>query len=121
MFKNVLVFQIEHWAPPTLPEMERRLEAFRFVECGATQPESAGWVAPRGDRHAALAESVGGQVILKLCTETRAVPGAVVRTQLEAELDQIEQATGRRPKGKKARELKDHIVHTLLPLSLIHI
>ena len=115
MFKNVLVFQIEHWAPPTLPEMERRLEAFRFVECGATQPESAGWVAPRGDRHAALAESVGGQVILKLCTETRAVPGAVVRTQLEAELDQIEQATGRRPKGKKARELKDHIVHTLLP------
>lgn len=115
MFKNALVFQIEHWAPPTLPEMERRLDAARFVECGATQPESAGWVAPRGAKHAALAESVGGQVILKLCTETKAVPGSVVKTQLEAELDQIEQATGRRPKGKKARELKDHIVHTLLP------
>jgi recombination associated protein RdgC len=75
MFKNALVFQIEHWAPPTLPEMESRLDAARFVECGATQPESAGWVAPRGDKHAALAESVGGQVILKLCTETKAVPG----------------------------------------------
>lgn len=115
MFKNALIFQIEHWAPPTLPEMERRLDAARFVECGATQPESAGWVAPRGAKHAALAESVGGQVILKLCTETKAVPGSVVKTQLEAELDQIEQATGRRPKGKKARELKDHIVHTLMP------
>ncbi len=115
MFKNALVFHIEHWAPPTLTEMDNRLDAFRFVECGATQPESAGWVAPRGDKHAALAESVGGQVILKLCTETKAVPGSVVKTQLEAELDKIEQATGRRPKGKKARELKDHIVHTLLP------
>ncbi len=115
MFKNALVFRIDHWAPPDLAEIERRLDAGRFVACGATQPESAGWVAPRGDEHAALAESIGGQLILKLCTETKTAPASVVKTQLEAELDQIEQATGRRLKGKKARELKDHIVHTLLP------
>ena len=115
MFKNALVYRIEHWAPPTLTEMEERLSGARFIECGATQPESAGWVAPRGDKHAALAESVGGQVVFKLCTETKAVPGDVVKTQVEAQLDAIEKETGRRPKGKRVREVKESVVHTLLP------
>ena len=115
MFKNALVYRIEHWDQPALTEVERRLAAAPFVECGATQPESAGWVAPRGDKHAALAESVGGQLLFKLCTETKAVPGGVVKTQLQAQLDAIEQQTGRRPKGKHAREVKEAVVHALLP------
>jgi recombination associated protein RdgC len=115
MFKNALVFHIDHWEQPDLPQIEQRLDAARFAECGATQPESAGWVAPRGDKHAVLAESVGGQIILKLCTETKAVPSSVVKTELELHLDKIEKDTGRRPKGKKAREIKDEIIHTLLP------
>ena len=115
MFKNALVYRIEHWAPPTLTQMEERLSGARFIECGASQPESAGWVAPRGDKHAALAESVGGQVVFKLCTETKAVPGDVVKTQVQAQLDLIEKETGRRPKGKRVREMKEEIVHELLP------
>lgn len=115
MFKNALVYRIEHWEQPSLAEIESRLARSPFVECGATQPESAGWVSPRGDKHAALAESVGGQLVLQLCTETKAVPGGVVKTQLQARLDQIEQETGRRPRGKLARELKEAVVHSLLP------
>ena len=115
MFKNALIYRIEYWAPPTLTEMETRLSGARFVECGATQSESAGWVAPRGDKHAALAESVGGQVVFKLCTETKAVPGGVVKTEVQAQLDVIEHETGRRPKGKRVREVKEAVVHALLP------
>jgi len=115
MFKNALVYRIEHWEPPMLSEFEKRLASARFVECGASQPESAGWVAPRGDKHAALAESVGGQLILKLANETKAVPGRVVKDQVEAELDKIEKDTGRRPKGKRVKELKESVVHALLP------
>ena len=95
--------------------MDERLANARFVKCMASQPESAGWVAPRGDKHAALAESVGGQVVFKLCTETKAVPGSVVKTQVQAQLDTIEQETGHRPKGKRAREVKEAVVHALLP------
>lgn len=115
MFKNALVYRIEHWAPPALTEIENRLQGVRFVECGASQPESSGWVAPRGEKHAALAESVGGQLILKLCTETKAVPGAVVKTQVEEKLAAIEKDTGRRPRGKIVKELKEEVIHALLP------
>ncbi|MEW6707602.1 MAG: recombination-associated protein RdgC [Pseudomonadota bacterium] len=115
MFKNALIFRIVHWEQPTLPEIEERLAGLRFVECGATQPESAGWIEPRGERHGALAESVGGELMLRLATETKAVPTSVVKQRLEEALDKIEADTGRRPKGKKAKELKEAIVHELLP------
>ncbi|MET0383995.1 MAG: recombination-associated protein RdgC [Burkholderiaceae bacterium] len=115
MFKNVIVYRIDQWEPPSPETLEERLGAARFVECGASQPESSGWIEPRGRKHGALVESVGGQWILKLCTETKAVPGGAVKTQLEARLDKIEQETGRRPKGKHAKEIKEGIVHELLP------
>jgi recombination associated protein RdgC len=115
MFKNALVYRIEHWDQPSLTEIESRLVGARFVECGASQPESVGWVEPRGEQHGAMIESVGGQLILKLCTETKAVPGSVVETQVQARLDTIEKDTGRRPKGKIVKELKEEIIHALLP------
>ena len=115
MFKNALVYRIDQWAPPGLPEIENRLLGARFVECGASQPESVGWIEPRGEKHGALVESVGGQLILKLCTETKAVPGSVVKTQVAEKLDAIEKETGRRPKGKIVKELKEEVIHTLLP------
>ena len=115
MFKNVIVYRIDQWEQPPMAELEARLDAARFVECGASQQESFGWVEPRGEKHGPLVENVGGQWILKLCTETRAVPGGAVKTQLEARLDKIEHETGRRPKGKQAKELKEEVVHELLP------
>lgn len=115
MFKNALVYRIEHWAQPPLAEIEARLQGARFVECGASQPESIGWVEPRGEAHGAMLESVGGQLILKLAVETKAVPGSVVKSEVQARLDSIEKDTGRRPKGKIVKELKEEVIHTLLP------
>ncbi|MCM5678505.1 recombination-associated protein RdgC [Schlegelella sp. S2-27] len=115
MFKNALVFRIAQWDRPAVADIEERLAGARFAECGATQPESAGWVEPRGQKHGALVESIGGQWILRLCTETKSVPASAVKTRLEEQLDKVEQETGRRPKGKRAKELKEEIVRDLLP------
>ena len=115
MFKNALVYHIDQWEPPTQADIERRLTGARFTECRPTEPESAGWVEPRGQKHGALIESVGGQLVLQLRTETKPVPGSVVKEQLAARLDRIEAETGRRPKGKAAREIKEQVVHDLLP------
>ncbi|XVJ68728.1 MAG: recombination-associated protein RdgC [Rhizobacter sp.] len=115
MFKNALIYRITEWDRTALSSLEERLAAGRFAECGATQPESAGWVQPRGEKHSSLMESVGGQLILQLCVERKAVPSSVIKTQLQARLDKIEQETGRRPKGKMAKELKEEIVQDLMP------
>jgi recombination associated protein RdgC len=115
MFKNALVYHIDQWEPPTQSDIEHRLEGARFAQCRPSQPEAAGWVEPRGQKHGALIESVGGQLVLKLCSETKPVPSSVVKEQLNGRLEKIEAETGRRPKGKAAREIRDQIVHDLLP------
>ncbi len=115
MFKNALLYRIGPWEPPSSAEIESRLDAGRFAECGASQQESIGWVEPRGEKNGVLMEGVGGQLILKLCVERKAVPSQVVKNTLEQQLEKIEADTGRRPKGKKAKELKEDIVHGLLP------
>jgi recombination associated protein RdgC len=115
MFKNLIVFRIAQWEQQSQKDIEERLDGARFVECGASQQESAGWVEPRGQKHGPLVENVAGQWILRLCTETKAVPGGAVKQQLEARLDKIEQETGRRPKGKQAKEIKEELIHELLP------
>jgi recombination associated protein RdgC len=115
MFKNALVYRIGSWDPASMADIEDRLAGGRFMACGATQPQSSGWVEPRGEKHGALAENVGGQLILQLCVERKAVPGSVVKAALNERLEKIEAETGRRPKGKQAKELKEEIVHELLP------
>jgi recombination associated protein RdgC len=115
MFKNALVYRIDAWSSPTVADVETRLDSARFVECGASQQESIGWVEPRGEAHGALVEAVAGHWILKLCSETKAVPSSVIKLELEAQLDKIEKDSGHRPKGKAVREIKEDIVHRLLP------
>ena len=115
MFKNALVYRIVQWDQPELSVLQDKLASLRFTECGATQAESAGFVEPRGEKHAPMVELVGGQLMMRLVVETKAVPSSAIKTRLEAELDKIEADTGRRPKGKRAKEMKEQIVHELLP------
>jgi recombination associated protein RdgC len=97
--------------------MEEGLDGARFVACGASQEKSIGWTEPRGEAHGPLVESVGGQLILKLKIETRALPGSVITRKAEERVAQIEATTGRKPGKKETREIKEDIKLELLPLA----
>ncbi len=115
MFKNVMVYRIGEGFAPTLAEVQAALEPAQFVECGASQEKSVGWVPPRGEAHGPLVESVSGQWMLKLMIESKAVPGNVVRRKAEERIAQIEEATGRKPGKKEKRDIMDDVLLTLLP------
>jgi recombination associated protein RdgC len=97
--------------------MEQSLQDARFVECGASQEKSIGWVEPRGEANGALVEAVGGQLILKLMIETRSLPGAVVTRKAKERIAHIEATTGRKPGKKETRDIKDDIRLELLPMA----
>jgi recombination associated protein RdgC len=97
--------------------MEEALQGARFVECGASQEKSIGWLEPRGEAHGPLLEAVGGQLLLNLMIETRTLPGSVVARKLKERLAQIEASTGRKPGKKEARDIKDDIRLELLPMA----
>lgn len=116
LFKHLTPYRIgPDWRPPVLEALEAELQRLTFQPCTATQELSVGWVPPRGEAHAAMVEVVGGQWLMKLAIERRAVPAAAVRAELEARCQAIEQAQGRKPGRKEKSELKEDIVHALLP------
>jgi recombination associated protein RdgC len=117
VFKNIIVYRIGAGWSATVAQMEEGLEADRFVECGASQEKSVGWVEPRGEAHGPLVEAVGGQLILKLMVESRALPGSVVTRKVKERVAQIEASTGRKPGKKEIRDLKDDIRLELLPMA----
>jgi recombination associated protein RdgC len=117
MFKNACFFRIaEGFELPSLPALEKALQQNRFVPCGPTQAESSGWVPPRGAKHTRLAEPVGGQLILKLCTEKRAVPASAIKAGVEEKVERFKKETGQERVGARAKkEFKEEVLLDLLP------
>lgn len=116
MFKNAIIYRIgADWAMPEVAALEEALGQMRFVPCGASQRESAGWVEPRGEKHGALAESVGGQLILKLCVESKVLPASVVKEQVQIRVDKLKADRGIERVGAAAKkEIKEEVEQELL-------
>ena len=86
------------------------------MPCGPTQPESTGWVAPRGNKSKVLAELVGGHLLLNLCTEKRAVPSSAVKAAVEERVERYKAETGNeRVPAKVKKEFKEEVLLDLLP------
>lgn len=117
MLKNLTIYRIAPTWAPELEQVEEALNKAPFMECGATQERSWGWVAPRGEAHGPLAESVGGQWVLRFMVESKNVPGSVLARRVEEKAKRIEQETGRKPGKKEAKELKDEAKLDLLPMA----
>lgn len=117
MFKSACFFRIaDGFVLPELEALERVLQKTRFVPCGPTQPESTGWVAPRGNKSKVLAEMVGGHLVLKLCTEKRAVPSSAVKSAVEEKIERYKTETGNeRVPAKLKKDFKEEVLLDLLP------
>ena len=117
MFKNLILYRISAIWEGDFAPIEQALAKTPFMECGATQEKSCGWVPPRGEAHGALVESIGGQWIARLMTETKAIPASVLERKVKEKADRIEQETGRKPGRKESKELKDEAKLDLLPMA----
>ena len=116
MFKNLIIYRTSPLVF-TLDQLEAALQKAPFIECGATQEKSAGWVPPRGEAHGALVESIGGQWIARLMIETKAVPGDALARKVKEKAERIEQEAGRKPGKKETRDLKEEARLDLLPMA----
>jgi recombination associated protein RdgC len=117
VFKNVIVYRLADGWSATVEQMEEALGKMPFEPCGATQEKSMGWVPPRGQQHGALVELVQGHRIMCFTIESKAVPGSVIKRRLDERVAHIEATEGRKPGRKESRELRDELVHELLPMA----
>ena len=117
MLKNLMVYRLmTPWAM-SQAKLEEALQSAHFVECGASQEKSVGWVEPRGEAHGACVEVVAGQWILKWMIEVKSVPGSVVKRKVHDQVARIEADTGRKPGKKEIRSLSEDVRQSLLPMA----
>ena len=117
MFKNLIIYRIAATWSMDLDAVDAKIGRQPFSECGPTQERSVGWIPPRGDEHGAFVESVGGQWILRLMTETKVLPASVLARRVKEKAARIEQETGRKPGKKESKELKEEAKLDLLPMA----
>ena len=117
MFKNLMVYRLMGSWAMSQAKLEEALQSAHFVECGASQEKSVGWVEPRGEAHGACVEVVAGQWILKWMIEVKSVPGSVVKRKVQEQVARIEEDTGRKPGKKEIRSLSDDVRQSLLPMA----
>ena len=117
MFKNLIAYRIANGWEAVLSAVQEAIEKTPFMECGATQEKSIGWVPPRGDAHGALVESINGQWMLRFMTESKVLPGSVLERKVKEKAELIEKETGRKPGKKERKELKEEVKLDLLPFA----
>jgi recombination associated protein RdgC len=115
LFKNLMLYRLGQGWPASAAQWSEALACEPFAECGATQPKSGGWIAPRGEQHGALVESIDGQWMARYAIETKAVPAQALRRWVDEKAQHIEQTHGRKPGKKELRDLREDALLALLP------
>lgn len=114
MFKNAILYKVMSFDEGL--DVESCLQQAEFHPCGAGQEKSSGWVPPR-EAHGPMIESIGGQKIMKLMTETKAIPADVINRKTAERCAEQERMFGRKPGKRETRDIKDDIRLELLPVA----
>lgn len=112
-FKNLQLYRLPTFWDMDLASLESQLARGPFVQCGAHQATSRGWVSPRKD--GSLVFSIGSQWLIALKTEFRLLPTDVVAKEVSDKAALIEAHQGYAPGRKQLREIKERVIEELMP------
>ena len=114
-FRNLCVYQLGDAFSMDAEQLESRLQGGGFQPVGAHDPESRGWVPPIAPGGEQLVHAAGQRLMICLQTESRVLPPAVIREQVEQRIAEREEAMGR-PVGRREKvRLKEEVTIDLLP------
>jgi recombination associated protein RdgC len=116
-FKNVLVYSLTQ--PLDLLQCVDKLNEKVFRPCSPTDAVSVGWAKPAEFlQENNLIYRIGQYDLIALKTESKVLPSASINKILAEKITEIESREQRRVKGRERADMKDQIIHDLLPRAL---
>lgn len=113
-FKNLKLYTLTETLSLDEEKLQEQLSEFSFRPCGSQDLATMGWASPinSGDY---LLHSANKCIWLCLKKQERLLPSSVINAELASKVEKIEAETGA-PVGKKAQQdMKQEIMHRLLP------
>lgn len=115
MFKNVIAYRFNKPFTVDAAALESAMEDFKFTPCGSQDISKYGFTNALGKHGQTLVHSAEGYHMVAVTKEVKMLPSSVVKEALDAKVELIEQAEGRKlPKNEK-NELKDEVIQEMLP------
>ncbi|GAB3731915.1 recombination-associated protein RdgC [Silanimonas algicola] len=118
-FRNLTFFRYPSSINAALETLEDRLAEHPLKPVGPLELGSRGFVPPMGGEGTAMTHRLGDFTWVSLGREDRLLPGAVVNDALAKKLAEIEAKEGRKLGGKARKQLKDDLIHEMLPKAFI--
>ncbi len=117
-FRNLTPFRLVDPLPLNAEALAARLESHAFQPCLSHQPSSTGWTAPLGRKAQDLIHAAAGRWLLCLRTEEKLLPAMVINQELAERVAVIEDEQRRPVRRREKQELREQLVHELLPRAL---
>lgn len=116
-FRNLTLFRF----PTSLDfsTLDELLGDHPLKPVGALEMSSRGFVPPFGREGEALSHRIGDTIWVTVGGEDRLLPSAVVNDLLAKKLAEMEEKQGRKPGGRMRKQMKDDLVHELLPRAFV--
>jgi len=119
MFRNVRFYSLEGDWPASEEALSQDLESAGFEPCGPFTERSSGWIPVDADTSDSLARRVNGADLIRLRSQSRVLPHAVVREELEVRIEEYRERTQEAPSPREKRRLKAEARDELLPKSML--
>lgn len=119
MFRNVRYYRLESIWPESEKALSKELQKAGFKPCGPLTERSSGWVPVDPDAGNLLARRVNGADLVKLRSQSRVLPAAVINEELEVRIEEYRNRMQEAPSPREKRRLKAETRDELLPKALL--
>ncbi|MFT4925709.1 MAG: recombination associated protein RdgC [Phenylobacterium sp.] len=114
-FSNIYFFKFTQPFELSQEDLEESLEALKFTPCGTLDLFKFGWTSAMGNKTDAFTHFGNGNILLRAKREEKILPASVIKDLLEEKIANIEKAESRPVKKKEKEQMKEDIIHSLLP------
>lgn len=116
-FKNIFLLKINQWTS-TPEQLEGLLAARSLQPCGSSELQSVGWVPPK-DKVDIFVHRNQQQLLIALGVESRLLPASVIADHTKERIAAIEDQRGYKVGRKEKKEIKEAVMHELLPRAFV--
>jgi len=119
MFRNVRFYRLDGTWPDSEEALSTSLEQAGFEPCGPLTERSSGWVAIAPDTSDSLARRVNGADLIRLRSQSRVLPAAVISEELEVRIEDYRKRMQEAPNPREKRRLKAEARDELMPKAML--
>lgn len=119
MFRNVRYYRLDNPWPESEEAVSEALATAAFEACGPLTERSSGWMPVFADASESLARRLHGADLMRLRSQSRLLPPAVVNEELEARIEDFQNRTQEPPTTREKKRLKAEARDELMPKALL--